>query len=266
MEKEKAPIDQPSILSATKVSVKDLKVDSIQPLFQKNIEEPIAVKVVEKNEIIKDKVDEKFRAISPKSFNKLPKCTHNPLKQMRLGLNSDKELKVEDQTLNSILPFHQNVIIKPKTSHGMRQRRDIRSNQEQIFAQRAMSNAYNPTSVGQNDQNIFEFLNLYSTASRPISSQFSGKRHLASNSNYTSNIFNKYLQQPTATTVSQTTTNAQQNQTQTMQMVRSKSKPVQSRRFKRPNGDISSKLDQILKGERLETNKTPEPIDTAEGK
>ena len=102
---------------------------------------------------------------------------------------------VESQTLNTVLPWHH----KPKSSHGglTKQRKVVRNDQAQIFAQRAMSNAFNAQVMVQEQYNsLYDFLNLYSTGSRPISSQFCGKRRRQSDSNHTTNVFNKYLQAP----------------------------------------------------------------------
>ena len=58
-------------------------------------------------------------------------------------------------------------------------------------------NKANDCSECNYNQSEFDFLNLYSVASRPISSQFAGnRRRLTSDTNYASNMFNKYLMQP----------------------------------------------------------------------
>ena len=98
------------------------------------------------------------------------------MNKVSIGMNCDceNEANIVDSSRHASPPT---VILKPKSATNnpyylsqmaaahSRHRRHIVEGKEQVFAQRAMSNAFN-----NNDHNIAEFFNLYSKCSRPISS------------------------------------------------------------------------------------------------
>lgn len=124
--------------------------------------------------------------------------------------------------------------------------------EENAFGRRAHSNNAHLVRDGQyqQQQNLIHLLNLYSTGSRPISSQFSGQRRLKTNFNHESTLFNKYLQQPTCS--QGTFGNRALSTAITTASAGQKSCTTFLRRRRRKSDQCPSSILRLIKGEGLD--------------